>query len=47
MNRLRTALARRRALRARVREERALQPALAAAPTVETAHEITALAARR
>ncbi|HEX2072780.1 MAG TPA: hypothetical protein VHF92_03255 [Geodermatophilus sp.] len=47
MNRLRTALARRRALRTRVREERALQRALAAAPTVESAHEIAALAARR
>jgi hypothetical protein len=47
MSRIRTALARRRSARAHLREERALASALAAAPTVESAHEIAALTARR
>ena len=47
MTSLRTALARRRSLRAHLREERALQRAVAAAPTQESAHEISAMAARR
>ena len=47
MTSLRTTLARRRSLRAHLREERALQRALAAAPTLESAHEIAALTARR
>ncbi|WP_448628430.1 hypothetical protein [Geodermatophilus sp. URMC 64] len=47
MNRLRTALARHRATRAHLREERVLQHALAGAPTVESAHEIAALLTRR
>ena len=47
MTSLRTALARRRSLRAHLREERALQRALATAPTQESAHEISAMAARR
>jgi hypothetical protein len=47
MTRLSTALARRRANRSHLREERALQRALAGAPTVESAHEIAALLARR
>jgi hypothetical protein len=47
VNRLRTALAARRRTRARLREERALAAVLAAAPTVESAHELRALAARR
>jgi hypothetical protein len=42
-----TALARHRAHRALLREERALRHALATAPTQESAHEIAALAARR
>ena len=46
MNRLRTALTRARDSRAHRREERALLRAVAAAPTLESAHEITALAAR-
>ena len=46
MTSLRTALYRHRAVRAHLREERALQRALAAAPTVESAHEISALIAR-
>jgi hypothetical protein len=36
-----------RAARARRRDERELQRAIAAAPTRESAHEIAALAARR
>ncbi|MCV2487805.1 hypothetical protein OF117_00395 [Geodermatophilus sp. YIM 151500] len=44
---LRTYLARTRAARARRRDERALRRALAGAPTLESAHEIAALAARR
>ena len=47
MSRLLTALANRRSDRAHLREERALARALAAAPTVESAHEIAALSARR
>ncbi|WP_158545918.1 hypothetical protein [Blastococcus sp. TF02A-30] len=47
MTRLRTALAERRSARAHLREERALARALAVAPTVESAHEITAAASRR
>ncbi|WP_158544559.1 hypothetical protein [Blastococcus sp. TBT05-19] len=47
MTRLRTALARRSAVRAHLREERALDRALAAAPTLESAHEIAVLSARR
>jgi hypothetical protein len=47
MSPFRTTLARHRSLRAHLREERALQRALAAAPTVESAHEIAALTARR
>jgi hypothetical protein len=47
MSRLRTAFSRRREVRAHLREERALALALASAPTVESAHEIAALGARR
>ena len=47
MSRLHDTLSRRRAARAHLREERALARALAAAPTVESAHEISALMARR
>jgi hypothetical protein len=47
MTSLRTALTRARTTRARLREERALQQALAAAPTLESAHELAAVAARR
>jgi hypothetical protein len=47
MTSLRTALARRRSIRAHLREERALARAFAAAPTPESAHEIAALIARR
>ncbi|HEV7187462.1 MAG TPA: hypothetical protein VGN28_06160 [Blastococcus sp.] len=43
MTSLRTSLARRRSLRGRIREERALLRALAAAPTLEAAHEIASL----
>jgi hypothetical protein len=46
MTRLRTALATARSARAHRRDERELQRALAAAPTVESAHELSALAAR-
>jgi hypothetical protein len=46
MTRMRTALATARTTRARRRDERELQRALAAAPTVESAHEIASLAAR-
>jgi hypothetical protein len=45
MTSLRTALASRRSLRSRLREERALLRALAAAPTLESAHEIASLRA--
>jgi hypothetical protein len=47
MTGLRTTLARRRSLHSRLREERALLRALAAAPTQESAHELAALAAHR
>ncbi|MBM7808826.1 hypothetical protein JOD57_004663 [Geodermatophilus bullaregiensis] len=51
MTRLRTAITSARAsartTRARRRDEREIQRALAAAPTLESAHEIVALAARR
>ena len=47
MSRLGTAVQRSRARRAGLRTERALQRALAAAPTVESAHEIATAAARR
>ena len=47
MTNLRTVLARHRAHRAVVREERALEHALATAPTLESAHEIASLAAHR
>jgi hypothetical protein len=47
MTNLRNALLRRRSARAQLRQERALARALASAPTVESAHEIAALAARR
>jgi hypothetical protein len=47
MTSLRTALVRRRAVRAHLREEQELARALAAAPTQESAHEIVALSARR
>ncbi|PWW23948.1 hypothetical protein JD79_03125 [Geodermatophilus normandii] len=46
MTRLSTALATARTARARRRDERELQRALATAPTQESAHEIAALAAR-
>ena len=47
MTHLRDTLARHRAVRAQLRDERALQRALAAAPTQESAHELTALSTRR
>ena len=47
MSRLRTALAERRRTRARLREERAFERLLARAPTVESAHELRAMSARR
>ncbi|WP_409333122.1 hypothetical protein [Trujillonella humicola] len=47
MTRLRSALVRARDRRGHLREERALQQALAGAPTVESAHEIATLATRR
>jgi hypothetical protein len=47
MTRLRTALIQHRATRAHLREERALAQALAAAPTIESAHEIAVLTTRR
>ncbi|TYP90291.1 hypothetical protein [Blastococcus xanthinilyticus] len=47
MTRIRTALARRHAARTQLRDERALARALAAAPTLESAHEIAVLGARR
>jgi hypothetical protein len=46
MSSLRSALARRRSLRSRIREERAVLRALAAAPTLEAAHEIASLHTR-
>lgn len=47
MTSLRTVLARHRANRTASREERALEHALASAPTLESAHEIASLAAHR
>ena len=47
MSRLRTAVTERRRTRARLREERAFERLLAAAPTVESAHELRALSTRR
>jgi hypothetical protein len=47
MSRLQTVVSRHRAARMHLREERALARALATAPTVESAHEISALIARR
>ena len=47
MTSLRTALARHRSLRARLRDDRAIERATAAAPGVEAAHELAALAAHR
>ena len=47
MTRLSTTLARIRAERRHLREERALQRAVAGAPTLESAHEIAALSTRR
>lgn len=47
MTDLRTTWTRRRSARAHLREERALARAIAAAPTIESAHEIAALSARR
>jgi hypothetical protein len=47
MTRLRTAISQHRSIRAHLRQERALERALLSAPTVEAAHEIAALAARR
>jgi hypothetical protein len=47
MSSLRTVLARHRSDRLSRREERALARALAAAPTVESAHELVALNAHR
>ena len=47
MSRLRTALARRRSTRARLRDERAFRRVLAAAPTVESAHELRVLGITR
>ena len=47
MSRLRTALARRRMIRARLREDRRFQRLLATAPTIESAHELRTLATWR
>ena len=47
MTSLRTLVRRHRSARAHLREERALLAAVAAAPTVESAHEIAALTTRR
>jgi hypothetical protein len=47
VNRLRSTVTRARAARAHRRDERALQRALATAPTPESAHELAALRARR
>jgi hypothetical protein len=47
MSRLQSTVRRHRAARAHLREERALARALATAPTIESAHEISALMARR
>jgi hypothetical protein len=47
MTSLRTTLARRHQLRALRRDGRAIARAVSAAPTLESAHELAALAARR
>jgi hypothetical protein len=47
MSRLRTTITQHRSARAHLREERALARALSMAPTIESAHEIAALSARR
>jgi hypothetical protein len=47
MSRYSTALQRRRAARASLRSELAVRRAMAAAPTVESAHEIASAASRR
>jgi len=47
MTSLRTALARHRSLRARLRDDRALGRATATAPGVEAVHEIATIAAHR
>ena len=47
MSQLLATIARRRSVRAHLREERALAAAMASAPTAESAHEIAALTARR
>jgi hypothetical protein len=47
MTTLRNALLRRRSARVHLRDERALAAALAAAPTIESAHEIAVLSTRR
>ena len=47
MSRLRTTINQRRSARTHLREERALLRALSMAPTVESAHEIASLFARR
>jgi len=47
MSHLMATIARRRSVRAHLREERALAAAMAQAPTLESAHELAALAARR
>ena len=47
MTALHTLLSRHRAQRARRRDDRAITRAMAAAPTLESAHELATLAARR
>ena len=47
MSRLSTALAERRRRSARLREQRVFERLLAAAPTVESVHELRALSTRR
>ena len=47
MSRLRAAIAEHRRLRARLREDRAFERLLTRAPTVESAHELRAIATRR
>jgi hypothetical protein len=47
MTTLRTVLARHRSHRDQLRNERALGHALATAPTLESAHELAVMAARR
>jgi hypothetical protein len=47
MSLLRTTIAERRRIRARLREDRAFERLLARAPTVESAHELRAISTRR